>query len=132
MSALPLRLLSDNARLETDGSLSVGGCRIDDIAAEFGTPVFVYDEAHLRARCREAVAAFGHQKVVYATKAFLCKAMAKLAYDEGLLLDVASGGELAVALAAESAARSTRSARAVISCTFSTLRICPLILPSML
>jgi diaminopimelate decarboxylase len=100
MSALPLQLLSDNARVEADGSLSVGGCRIDDVAAEFGTPVFVYDEAHLRARCQEAVAAFGHQKVVYATKAFLCKAMAKLAYDEGLLLDVASGGELAVALAA--------------------------------
>ena len=100
MSALPLQLLSDNSRVEVDGSLSVGGCRIDDIAAEFGTPVFVYDEAHLRARCQEAVAAFGHQKVVYATKAFLCKAMAKLAYDEGLLLDVASGGELAVALAA--------------------------------
>jgi diaminopimelate decarboxylase len=100
VSALPLQLLSDNARVEADGSLSVGGCRIDDIAAEFGTPVFVYDEAHLRARCQEAVAAFGHQKVVYATKAFLCQAMAKLAYDEGLLLDVASGGELAVALAA--------------------------------
>ena len=100
MSALPLQLLSDNARVEADGSLSVGGCRVDEIAAEFGTPVFLYDEAHLRARCQEAVAAFGHQKVVYATKAFLCKAMAKLAYDEGLLLDVASGGELAVALAA--------------------------------
>jgi diaminopimelate decarboxylase len=100
MSALPLHLLSDNARVEADGSLSVGGCRVDEIAAEFGTPVFLYDEAHLRARCQEAVSAFGHQKVVYATKAFLCKAMAKLAYDEGLLLDVASGGELAVALAA--------------------------------
>ena len=100
MSALPLHLLSDNARVEADGSLSVGGCRVDEIAAEFGTPVFLYDEAHLRARCQEAVSAFGHQKVVYATKAFLCKAMAKLAYDEGLLLDVASGGELAVVLAA--------------------------------
>ena len=100
MTALSLQLLSDNARVESDGSLSVGGCRIDDLAAEFGTPLFVYDEAHLRARCREAVAAFGHRNVVYATKAFLCTAMAKLAYDEGLLLDVASGGELAVVLAA--------------------------------
>ncbi len=100
MSALPLRLLSDNATVGPDGQLSVGGCAVADIAAEFGTPVFVYDEAHLRARCQEAIAAFGHQRVVYATKAFLCKAMAKLAYDEGLLLDVASGGELAVALAA--------------------------------
>jgi diaminopimelate decarboxylase len=100
MSAIPLRLLSDNASVGDDGALSVGGCSIEDLAAEFGTPVFVYDEAHLRSRCQQAVAAFGHQQVVYATKAFLCKAMARLVYDEGLLLDVASGGELAVALAA--------------------------------
>jgi diaminopimelate decarboxylase len=93
-------LLPDTARVDDDGSLIVGGCRVDALAAEFGTPLFVYDEAHLRARCREAVAAFGHERVVYATKAFHCRAMAKLAYDEGLLLDVASGGELHVALAA--------------------------------
>lgn len=80
--------------------LAVGGCSIADVAAEFGTPVFVYDEEHLRSRCREAVAAFGHERVIYATKAFLCRAMARLAYDEGLLLDVASGGELHVAMAA--------------------------------
>jgi diaminopimelate decarboxylase len=54
----------------------------------------------VRARCREAVAAFGAGHVVYATKAFLCRAMARLAVDEGLLLDVASGGELHVALRA--------------------------------
>jgi diaminopimelate decarboxylase len=60
--------------------------------------VFVYDEEHLRARCHEAVAAFGEQRVIYATKAFFTTAMAKLAYDEGLLLDVATGGELFVAL----------------------------------
>ena len=95
-----MQLLSDNAIVGSDGNLSVGGCSIAEIAAEYGTPVFVYDEAHLRARCQQAVAAFGHQQVVYATKAFLCKAMARLVYEEGLLLDVASGGELAVVLAA--------------------------------
>ena len=100
MSAIPMQLLSDNATVGPDGNLSVGGCSIAEIAAEYGTPVFVYDEAHLRARCQQAVAAVGHQQVVYATKAFLCKAMARLVYDEGLLLDVASGGELAVVLAA--------------------------------
>ena len=100
MSAIPMQLLSDNATVGPDGNLSVGGCSIAEIAEEYGTPVFVYDEAHLRARCQQAVAAFGHQQVVYATKAFLCKAMARLVYDEGLLLDVASGGELAVVLAA--------------------------------
>ncbi len=65
-----------------------------------GTPLFVYDETHLRNRCREAIAAFGADRVVYATKAFLCTAMARLAHEEGLLLDVATGGELFVALRA--------------------------------
>ena len=54
----------------------------------------------MRARCRDAVDAFGEGRVIYATKAFLCRAMARLAHEEGLLLDVASGGELHVALSA--------------------------------
>ena len=54
-----------------------------DLAAEYGTPLFVYDEDHLRARCRESVEAFG-DGVAYATKAFLCKAMARLAHEAGL------------------------------------------------
>ncbi|MEM1333689.1 MAG: diaminopimelate decarboxylase [Actinomycetota bacterium] len=97
---LPRHLLSDTTTVGPDGMVTVGGCSVAGVAAEFGTPVFVYDEEHLRARCREAVAAFGRDRVVYATKAFLCRAMARLAYDEGLLLDVASGGELQVALSA--------------------------------
>ena len=84
MSAIPMQLLSDNAIVGSDGNLSVGGCSIAEIAAEYGTPVFVYDEAHLRARCQQAVAAFGHQQVVYATKAFLCRAMARLVYSNSL------------------------------------------------
>ncbi len=100
MTAVPLSLLPDTAVVLPDGSLSIGGCSVVDVAAKFGTPVFIYDEAHLRARCREAVAAFGPGRAVYATKAFLCKAMARLAYDEGMLLDVASGGEMYIALAA--------------------------------
>jgi len=92
-------LLPDTAAVEPDGSLSVGGLGLLDLATEFGTPLFVYDEAHLRARCREAVAAFG-DGVAYASKAFLCLAMARLAHDEGMWLDVATGGELHVALAA--------------------------------
>jgi diaminopimelate decarboxylase len=100
VTSIPRRLLSDTASVASDGSLTVGGCSVAELAEEFGTPLFVYDEAHLRNRCREAVAAFGHERVIYATKAFLCKAMAKLAHEEGLLLDVASGGELHVALAA--------------------------------
>jgi diaminopimelate decarboxylase len=82
------------------GALSVGGVDLVALADEVGTPLFVYDEDHLRARCKEAVACFGVGGVAYGTKAFLCKAMATLAVEEGMLLDVSTGGELAVVLAA--------------------------------
>lgn len=93
---LPFHLLPDTASIADDGHLSVGGCDLVELADDFGTPLFVYDETHLRARCREAVAAFG-DGVAYASKAFLCGAMARLAYEEGMFLDVATGGELYVA-----------------------------------
>lgn len=100
MTALPRHLLPDNASVDADGQLAIAGCRVADLADAYGTPLFVYDEDHVRARCREAVAAFGAERAVYATKAFLCRAMARLAHEEGMLLDVATGGELYVALAA--------------------------------
>ena len=96
---VPAALLPDNATVGADGQLLIGGCDVVELAAEFGTPVFVYDEAHLRARCAEAVAAFG-PGVNYATKAFLCTDMARLAVEEGMNLDVSTGGEYAVARAA--------------------------------
>ena len=99
MSPLPWHLLPENASIGDNGQLLIGGCDTLELAREFGTPVFAYDEEHLRARCREAVSAFGHH-ATYATKAFLCKAMAKLAYEEGMGLDVASGGEIHTCLAA--------------------------------
>ena len=99
MSVLPWHLLPDNAAVGDGGHLTIAGCDTLELAREFGTPVFVYDEDHLRARCREAVEAFGSY-ATYATKAFLCRAMAKLANEEGMGLDVASGGELHVCLAA--------------------------------
>ncbi|HEY3725307.1 MAG TPA: diaminopimelate decarboxylase [Acidimicrobiia bacterium] len=73
---------------------------LDALTGEFGTPLFVYDEDHLRARCREFAASFGAGNVAYAGKAFLCVAMARLVAEEGLKLDVATGGELHVALRA--------------------------------
>ena len=96
---LERHLLPRTAEVDDKGHLRVGGIDLLDLAHEFGTPLFVYDEAHLRHACREAVAAWG-DGVAYATKAFLCRAMAFLAYEEGMDLDVASGGELHVALAA--------------------------------
>ncbi|HEY7134602.1 MAG TPA: diaminopimelate decarboxylase [Acidimicrobiia bacterium] len=82
------------------GRMSVGGCDLEETADRFGTPVIVYDEDELRSRCREYIAAFGTDSVAYAGKAFLCVAMARVVADEGLHLDVASGGELHTALRA--------------------------------
>ncbi len=99
MSALQFSLLPDTAEVGPTGELIIGGCNTLELAERFGTPLFVYDEAHLRARCREAVAAFG-PGVNFATKAFLCTAMAKLAAEEGCNLDVSTAGEYHVARSA--------------------------------
>jgi diaminopimelate decarboxylase len=99
LGALPRHLLPRTAQIGDDGRLSVGGCDLLELAAEHGTPLFVYDEVHLRERCREAVAAFGG-RATYASKAFLCRAMAALAHEEGMGIDVSTGGELHVALSA--------------------------------
>lgn len=93
-----MRLLPRTASVNADDALMIGGVAVADIAAQFGTPTFIYDEHHLRTTCQEAVAAFGADRVIYATKAFINTAMVKLANEEGLLLDVATGGELFVAL----------------------------------
>src|SRR4051812_28541935 len=85
-----------------DGVASIAGVKVTDIAEEFGTPVFVIDEDDFRSRCREIAAAFGGgENVRYAAKAFLCTEVARWVNEEGLSLDVASGGELAVALHAD-------------------------------
>ncbi len=96
---LPSSLLPDTAAIDVDGRLSIGGCDVLGLAERYGTPLFVYDEDHIRSRCGEAVAALG-RGATYASKAFLCRAMARLAAEEGMGIDVATGGELAVVLAA--------------------------------
>ena len=98
MSIIDSQLLPRTATVNDAGALSIGGVTVAAMAEQFGTPLYVYDEEHLRNRCREAVSAFGKDRVIYATKAFLCGAMARLANEEGLLLDVATGGELFAAL----------------------------------
>jgi diaminopimelate decarboxylase len=98
-AAVERQLLPRTASVGADGHLRVADIDVLELAQEFGTPLFVYDEYHLRQACREAVAAWG-DGVAYATKAFLCRAMARLAHEEGMHLDVASGGELNVALTA--------------------------------
>jgi diaminopimelate decarboxylase len=99
MTAFDLSLLPASTTVGADGRVAVAGVDLESIAGEFGTPLYVYDEADIRARCRAYRSAFG-EGVAYASKAFLCVAMARLVQEEGLDLDVATGGELFVALAA--------------------------------
>ncbi|MPZ54205.1 MAG: diaminopimelate decarboxylase [Acidimicrobiia bacterium] len=94
---LPRALLSDNAT-EEGGVLHISGYPVPELTQRFGTPLFVYDEGHIRERCRQARHAFG--SVSYAAKAFFNKTMARLVVEESLSIDVASGGELFTALAA--------------------------------
>src|SRR5689334_12232824 len=96
-SPIDLTLLPASAQVGADGSLAIGGVDLAGLAAELGTPLYVYDEGELRDRCRQYRTSFG-AGVAYASKAFLCTAMAKLVAEEGLDLDVATGGELHVAL----------------------------------
>ncbi|MDP9496576.1 MAG: diaminopimelate decarboxylase [Actinomycetota bacterium] len=81
-----------------DGVLTVGGVDVRALAAEHGTPAYVLDEEDFRARCRAWRDAFAGATVYYAAKAFLCTAVARWVAEEGLSLDVCTGGELAVAL----------------------------------
>ncbi|MEU3027316.1 diaminopimelate decarboxylase [Streptomyces incarnatus] len=80
------------------GALAVGGVPLAEVADRFGTPVYVLDEAEVRDRCRTYRDAFPDAEVLYAAKAFLCRAMARWMEEEGLGLDVCSAGELELAV----------------------------------
>src|ERR1700755_343140 len=80
-----------------DGRLAIGGCDALELAREFGTPLDAVAEDDLRARAREFQAAMGGHEVVFASKAFPCTAVLRVFAQEGLSVDVASGGELALA-----------------------------------
>ncbi len=100
MSTAPIlsSLFPDTAVLHADG-VTVGGIELRELATRYGTPLFVYDEATMRARCLEAASVFD-DGVAFASKSFLCGAMARLAFEEGLCVDVATEGELNVTLRA--------------------------------
>jgi diaminopimelate decarboxylase len=92
------------SRIDEDGHLEIGGCDVVELAAEFGTPAYVYSEDDMRARARAYREAFERRtddfEVLFASKAFPCTAAYRLFADEGLSVDVASGGELHMALRA--------------------------------
>jgi len=104
-NAIPAHVYPQTLRRETagerQGEVTISGVPITEIAETFGTPAFVMDEEDFRTRCRRLARAFGGGHFVhYASKAFLSKTVARWVMEEGLSLDVASQGELQVALAA--------------------------------
>ncbi|OGN92992.1 MAG: diaminopimelate decarboxylase [Chloroflexi bacterium RBG_13_50_10] len=96
-----LALFPLTAEVNRQGHLVIGGCDVVDLVKEFGTPLYLFDESTLRRKCREFKEEFGKYRpntlVIYASKAFLNKALALILKEEGLGLDVVSGGELSIA-----------------------------------
>ncbi|MBN1161388.1 MAG: diaminopimelate decarboxylase [Dehalococcoidales bacterium] len=104
-----LAVFPQTAEVNKKGNLAIGGCDTIALAEEYGTPLYVFDEADIRNRCREFKEEFTKRYpgtiVSYSPKAFTARAMFKLVAEEGLDLDVVSGGELAFALASGFAAK---------------------------
>ncbi|MCL5105757.1 MAG: diaminopimelate decarboxylase, partial [Armatimonadetes bacterium] len=91
-------MLLGTQKINAANHLEIGGCDVVDLAADFGTPLYVMDEQFIRQRCRAYKSAFeseyGDSAIAYASKAFTVIAMCALAAQEGMWLDVASAGEL--------------------------------------
>ncbi|HEU5129519.1 MAG TPA: diaminopimelate decarboxylase [Glycomyces sp.] len=100
VNALLPQLWAANVERSGEGSLHIGGIPVGELAERFGTPAYILDEDDFRARCRAWARAFTGTDVFYAAKAFCSKAVLRAAVEEGLNVDVCTGGELAVALAA--------------------------------
>jgi diaminopimelate decarboxylase len=101
LNTLDPKVWSQSVERGPDGAVRVAGLGAGELAATFGTPVYVLDEADFRARCRAWRAALGPDAdVFYAGKAFLSRAVVRWLREEGLNVDVCTGGELAVALSA--------------------------------
>ena len=101
LNALDPKVWSRTVARGADGTVSVGGLDVQSLAEEFGTPAYILDEQDFRARCRAWRDAFGPgADVYYAGKAFLSRAVVRWLHEEGLNVDVCSGGELTVALSA--------------------------------
>ena len=96
-------ILPLTAEADAEGRLSIGGCDLRALAERFGTPLYIYDEHSIRAACRAYRRAFEAElpslRVLYAAKAWLSPALTQILVDEGLGMDVVSGGELYTALA---------------------------------
>ncbi|MFF5226390.1 diaminopimelate decarboxylase [Dactylosporangium sp. NPDC000521] len=98
VNALVPQLWPKTVKRTQDGAIEVGSVDIRKIANEHGTPAYIFDEADFRERCRKFKDAFGGAEVFYAGKAFIATHVVRILVEEGLSLDVCTGGELAVAL----------------------------------
>ena len=99
---LPAHVWPRNAKREEDGVVTIAGVPLPELAEEFDTPLYVFDEDDFRSRCQDMARAFGGpDHVHYASKAFICKKIVNWVNEEGLCLDVASINELKIALAAD-------------------------------
>ena len=98
-----LNMFPDTTQIDSSGTLNIGGCNTLDLANEYGTPLYVFDEDTIRNRCRSFVQEFQKRvpetQVVYASKAYINPVLVRMLAEESLGLDVVSGGELAVAIA---------------------------------
>lgn len=100
-NSLPSHVWPRNAARGADGAVSIAGVRLSELAEEYGTPLYVFDEQDFRSRCRDMAKAFGGpEHVHYASKAFITKRIVRWVDEEGLCLDVASLNEAKLALAA--------------------------------
>src|SRR5690606_13431815 len=99
-----LMYLHGTSKINSRNHLEIGGCDTVQLAQQFGTPLYVMDEALIRQRARQYMDAFRQTglkfQVAYASKAFCVMAMCRLVEEEGLALDVVSDGELYTALRA--------------------------------
>lgn len=99
-----LSLFPITTEISREAHLIIGGCDILELASRFGTPLYLFDEATLRAKCAEFKTEFTKRyadtTVIYACKAFISQALARILDEEGLGLDVVSAGELGIAKAA--------------------------------
>jgi len=100
LNALADGLWSQGVKREADGQISLNGLTVGELAEQVGTPAYIMDEDDLRARARQFKQAFAGWDVFYAGKSFLCTTVARWVSEEGLGIDVSTGGELAVALRA--------------------------------
>ncbi|MGC4934634.1 diaminopimelate decarboxylase [Gordonia sp. DT30] len=101
LAEIPAQVWPRNAARDEDGELQIAGVGVTELAETFDTPLFVIDESDFRSRCADMLDAFGpYGRVHYASKAFLCTEIARWVDEEGLSIDVCSGGELAIALRA--------------------------------